>query len=152
VVHARGTTRFVRILPSGGRDVTMAIARAAGVEDDVAERLKRGEAVEDAPAPDDTRPVAMQRAGAFVDEIRSSLEFYTAQTPGARIDRVLISGGGSKLEGLLELLRERIPVQVDRGAVFQRIASKLSLSEEALTEAEPVLTVAVGLAIPGRME
>ena len=30
VVHASGTTRFVRILPSGGRDVTLAIARASG--------------------------------------------------------------------------------------------------------------------------
>lgn len=152
VVHGRGTTRFVRILPSGGRDVTMAIARATGVEDDVAERLKRGEIVPDAPSPDDTRPVTMQRAGAFVDEIRSSLEFYTAQTPGARIERVLISGGGSKLGGLLELMRERIPVPVERGAVFQRVASKLSLSDDALREAEPVLTVAVGLAIPGRAE
>ncbi len=45
-VHARGNTRFVRVLPSGGRDVTLAIARAAGIEDDVAERLKRGEEVE----------------------------------------------------------------------------------------------------------
>ena len=46
VVHARGTVRFVRILPSGGRDVTLAIARGIGVEDEVAERLKRGEDVE----------------------------------------------------------------------------------------------------------
>ena len=38
VVHARGTVRFVRILPSGGRDVTLAIARGIGVDDDVAER------------------------------------------------------------------------------------------------------------------
>ncbi len=45
VVHARGTVRFVRILPSGGRDVTLAIMRGIGVADEVAERLKRGEAV-----------------------------------------------------------------------------------------------------------
>src|SRR4029453_10888909 len=42
VVHASGTTRFVRILPSGGRDVTIAIARSLGVDDAVAEQLKRG--------------------------------------------------------------------------------------------------------------
>src|SRR6185436_18878508 len=46
VVHERGDTRFVRILQSGGRDVTTAIARAAGVDDAVAERLKRGEEIE----------------------------------------------------------------------------------------------------------
>jgi type IV pilus assembly protein PilM len=45
-VHDRGVTRFVRILPSGGRDVTLAIARGLGLEDAVAEALKRGEPVE----------------------------------------------------------------------------------------------------------
>jgi type IV pilus assembly protein PilM len=153
VVHARGTTRFVRILPSGGRDITVAIARAAGVEDDAAERLKRGLEIEDdpeAPTPEDVREVGMQRAGAFVDEIRSSLEFYTAQTRDARIGKVLITGGGSRLDGLLDLMRQRIPVPVEAGRVFQRVPSQLALSEAATAEAEPVLAVAVGLAIEGR--
>jgi type IV pilus assembly protein PilM len=149
VVHARGTTRFVRILPSGGRDITIAIARAAGVEDDVAERLKRGEDVEDMPSPEEVRNVALQRAAAFVDEIRSSLEFYTAQARDARIARVLVTGGGSKLEGLIDLMRQRIPVPVDPGHVFEQVPSQLSLSEAALQDAEPVLATAIGLAIPG---
>jgi type IV pilus assembly protein PilM len=149
VVHARGTTRFVRILPSGGRDITIAIARAAGVEDDVAERLKRGEEVEDMPTPDEVRNVAIQRAGAFVDEVRSSLEFYTAQARDARIGRVLVTGGGSKLEGLIDLMGQRIPVPVVPGRVFEHIPSQLSLSEAALQDAEPVLATAIGLAIPG---
>jgi type IV pilus assembly protein PilM len=90
----------------------------------------------------------MQRATQFVDEIRSSLEFYTAQTQGARIERLLISGGGSKLEGFIDILRQRIPVTVEPGRVFGRVGSQLSLSEEAQAEAEPVLATAVGLAIP----
>jgi type IV pilus assembly protein PilM len=150
LVHERGVTRFVRILPSGGRDITLAIARSFGVEDDVAERLKRGEVIEGGPDPDEVRRVAMQRAQNFVDEVRSSLEFYTAQTRGGRIGRVLVIGGGSKLSGFLELLRERVPAIVERGRVFRRAKSQLNLSEEALAEAEPVLAVAVGLGIPGR--
>jgi type IV pilus assembly protein PilM len=149
VVHSAGETRFVRILPSGGRDITMAIARALSVEDDVAERLKRGEAVEGASvSPSQAEDVARQRAQQFVDEIRSSLEFYTAQSQGSRIDRVLVSGGGSKLEGFLDVVRQRMPVSVEPGRVFSRVGSQLSLSEEAQAEAEPVLAVAVGLAIP----
>ena len=149
VVHATGETRFVRILPSGGRDITVAIARALSVEDAVAERLKRGEPVEGVDAtPQQALEIAMQRATQFVDEIRSSLEFYTAQTQGARIDRVLVSGGGSKLEGFIQILRQRMPVTVEPGRVFSRVGSQLSLSEDAQTEAEPVLATAVGLAIP----
>jgi type IV pilus assembly protein PilM len=149
VVHAAGETRFVRILPSGGRDITLAIARALSVDDEVAERLKRGEIVDEVDVtPQQALEVAMQRATQFVDEIRSSLEFYTAQTQGARIDRLLISGGGSKLEGFIDILRQRIPVTVEPGRVFSKVGSQLSLSEDAQTEAEPVLATAVGLAIP----
>jgi type IV pilus assembly protein PilM len=179
VVHDRGATRFVRILPSGGRDVTVAIARAIGVDDMVAERLKRGETPEGAPEPTEApepeaepdhpgaedgsspegpgtpkpqqvRQVALQRAAAFVDEVRSSLEFYTAQAREARIARVLVTGGGSKLDGLLDLMRQRIPVPVDPGRVFQHVPSELKEPEESLAAAEPFFAVSVGLAIPGR--
>jgi type IV pilus assembly protein PilM len=160
-VHDRGITRFVRILPSGGRDVTLAIARGLGIDDEIAEALKRGEPVvppppEEAgpapelPSPDEVRRLALSRAGSFVDEIRSSLEFYAAQVPGARIARVVVTGGGSRLDGFLELLQERIPVEVERGRLFEHVKSELDLSAEAAAEAESVLAVAVGLAMGTR--
>ena len=149
-VHERGVTRFVRILPSGGRDITLAISRGLGVDEDVAEQLKRGQETEGGPSLEDVRRVASTRTGSFIDEVRSSLEFYAAQIPGARIARVLVVGGGSKLEGFLEVLQERIPVPVERGRVFEKVKSELDLSAEAAEEAEPVLAVAVGLAIADR--
>jgi len=203
-VHDRGVTRFVRILPSGGRDITLALASDLGVDEAAAERLKRGETPEtptqdgpqdepmDAadrptadrppigppppadslpvdgppadtlpdeaprgapavlPGPTEVRQLALTRAGSFVDEVRSSLEFYTAQMPNAQIGRVLVVGGGSRLDGLLELLEERLPVPVDRGRLFERAKSEIELSAEASAEAEAVLSVAVGLAIPAR--
>ena len=159
-VHDRGLTRFVRILPSGGRDVTLAIARGLGLDDAIAESLKRGEPVElpadeegkpqELPDPADVRRLALARAGSFVDEVRSSLEFYAAQVPGARIARVVVTGGGSRLEGFLPLLQERIPVPVDRGHLFERAKSELNLDAEASEEAEALLGVAVGLGLVDR--
>ena len=151
LVHEKGVTRFVRILPSGGRDITLgdrAELRGRGRRRRASEARRGGRAA----VPTWKRSIAhsMQRAQNFVDEVRSSLEFYTAQTRGARIGRVLVIGGGSKLQGFLELLQERVPATIERGHVFRRAKSQLSLSEEALAEAEPVLAVAVGLGIPGR--
>ncbi|MEX2275646.1 MAG: type IV pilus assembly protein PilM [Actinomycetota bacterium] len=146
-VHADSVTRFVRILPSGGRDVTNTIARDLGLDDEIAERAKKGESLEGVPPFEEVHRVAMGRASAFVDEVRSSLEFYTAQVPGARVGRLLVTGGGSKLEGFLELLQERIPVRVERGHAFARVRPQLKLSEAAMGEAEPVLATAVGLAL-----
>ena len=150
-VHDRGVTRFVRILPSGGRDISVAIARALNISDDDAERLKRGEELEaGTPSVGDARGLALTRAAGFVDEVRSSLQFYTAQTPGTRIGRIIVTGGGSKLDGLLELFQERLPAPVDRGHPMQRVRSELGLSDDAIAEAEPVLAVAIGLAVAGR--
>jgi type IV pilus assembly protein PilM len=157
-VHDRGVTRFVRFLPSGGRDVTIAISRGLGIDEELAEALKRGDAVVAPegeapvvlPSHEDVSRLALGRAGSFVDEIRSSLEFYAAQVPNAKIARVVVTGGGSRLEGLLQLFGERIPVPVDPGRVLERVKSELDLSAEAMAEAETVLPVAVGLALRER--
>ncbi len=152
VVHHTGTTRFVRVLPSGGRDITLAIARSLGVDDDVAERLKRGEAVagvENLPTHEEVLAVAIDRAGAFVDEVRSSLEFYTAQVRGGQIARLVVTGGGSRLHGLLDLMNERIPAAVESAQVFQRARSQLPPAGDADAVAEQELAAAIGLAIPG---
>jgi type IV pilus assembly protein PilM len=149
-VHAWGVPRFVRILPSGGRDVTNAVARTLGVSDEEAESLKRNSETAMEPAKSDQAvKAAIARAASFADDIRSSIDFYQSQMPGARVGRVLLTGGGSKLSGLKRLLEDRLPAEVAEGHPFHRVAPALDLSDEAMAEAEPLLAVAVGLALPG---
>ena len=118
----------------------------AGVTVEEADRLKAGFPVEGSPVTvEDARQVAYGRAASFVDEIRSSLEFYTAQSPRARITRVLVTGGGSKLRGFVELLQERLTIPVDRAHPFQKVLANKDVDQQA----EALLAVAIGLAIPG---
>jgi type IV pilus assembly protein PilM len=149
-VHAWGVPRFVRILPSGGRDVTQAVARAIGVTEEEAERIKRdGRSELDSENYEQASQAAVSRAAAFADDIRSSLDFYQSQMPGAKIGRVLLTGGGSKLEGLQRMLVDRFPAEVAVGRPFHRVSPALDLSDAAMADAEPLLAVAVGLALPG---
>jgi type IV pilus assembly protein PilM len=149
VVHTRGAPRFVRMLPSGGRDVSAAISRALPVSAEEAEALKRGEEA----GREDVRPqadaIVHARMSAFVDEIRSSLDFYTAQAPGSRIIRLVLTGGGSVLPGLLDHVAAQMPCEVIHGNPFKRVSPDAGLVSDAMTAAEPLLSVAVGLAIPG---
>ena len=150
-VHAWGVPRFVRMLPSGGRDVTNAVARSLGVSDEEAESLKRndGASAIEPEKGEQAVKAAVARAASFADDIRSSLDFYQSQMPGARVSRVLLTGGGSKLSGLKRLLEDRLPAQVLVGHPFHRVNPALDLSDDAMAEAEPLLAVAVGLALPG---
>jgi type IV pilus assembly protein PilM len=147
-VHERGVARFVRILPSGGRDVTRALADALSVTEEEAESLKWGQPVEGAPSPTEVQSIVDRRAGVLVDEIRSSLDFYRAQMPDSEVTRVLVTGGGSKLPGFVERLRDRMGGRVERGHPFGKVAVQLQMDEETMAEAEPLLAVAVGLALP----
>jgi type IV pilus assembly protein PilM len=149
-VHERGVARFVRILPSGGRDVTVAMATSLGISEEDAEALKRGQPVEGGPSAEQVETTRQHRVAALVDEIRSSLDFYRAQTPGAEVGRVLVTGGGSKLAGLVELLDERVDARVERGHAFQKVSVRLDMDEATMAEAEPLLAVALGLALPQR--
>jgi len=149
-VHAWGVPRFVRILQSGGRQITHAVAQGVQVSEEEAERLKRANGSE----PDRAKAANVARAAAagaatFAEEIRSSLEFYLAQMPGARIGRILLTGGGSKLQGLEAVLEEHLPAEVVQGQPFHRVSGELDLPPDAVAQAEPLLAVAVGLALPG---
>jgi type IV pilus assembly protein PilM len=159
-VHERGAAKFVRILPSGGHDVTTAMASSLGIPEEQAEALKRGTPVEEVPpvdgappveggpSPETARQVLDSRASVLVDEIRSSFDFYQAQSPGARVSRVLVTGGSSKLPGLIEMIGERVRAHVEPGHAFSKVRPQLAMDEETMTEAEPLLAVAVGLALP----
>jgi type IV pilus assembly protein PilM len=149
VVHARGVPRFVRMLPLAGKDISQAIVRALPVSLEEAEKLKRGEPVSRDDVQTQAEAIIRSRTGAFIDEVRSSLDFYAAQSPGSRIARVVLTGGGSSLEGLQEQMSVQMRCEVVQGNPFRRVTPATDLVPDAMKTAAPLLSVAVGLAIPG---
>lgn len=151
VVHQGGVPRFVRILLMGGGDITDAVAERLGVPLDEAESVKQtnGLATSDGQGAQHPASRAIESTGAaFVDEVRGSLDFYLAQPGSARIGRVVVSGGGSRLGGLVErlALATRLPVELARPLSVLKIG-KTGLTDEQLTYVEPMVTVPVGLAL-----
>jgi type IV pilus assembly protein PilM len=153
VIHEGGVPRFVRILLMGGADVTDALAERTGSEQTEAEALKH----EMGMTSDGGDPKAqaagrvMEAAGqAFIDQVRGSLDYYTA-SPGARpIERIVVTGGGSRLVGLAERLTNSTRVDVERGSVFGELSiGKTGLSPDQMQFVEPLAAVPVGLALGG---
>ena len=150
VVHSAGVPRFVRILLMGGQDVTDAVAERLGVPSQQAEGLKQQLVVADQGTEEFA---AVQRAVAttaqeFVDEIRGSLDYYAASSPASPVERIVISGGGSRLEGLVERLASstRLPVVSGDPLSSLRIG-KTGLDDRQLDFVKPLAAVPVGLAL-----
>jgi len=151
VVHQGGVPRFVRILLMGGGDITDAVAERLGVAPEQAESVKQTTGMSRTPGEAQAHPAnrAIDATGAsLVEEVRGSLDYYLAQPGAVRIDRVVVSGGGSQLGGLVERLSSatRLPVEAARPFSVLRIG-KTGLTEDQLTYIEPMVTVPVGLAL-----
>jgi type IV pilus assembly protein PilM len=149
VVHEQGVPRFVRVLLVGGDDVTESIARDLNVDLDSAEDLKRRADISSGDA-------AVARAGQvvsdrltpLVEEIRGSLDYYLAQSQSSPIGRVLVTGGGSRLPGLMERLQSQIGGRVEPAHPLANIKiGPVRLSPGQLAEYEPLMTVPIGLAL-----
>jgi type IV pilus assembly protein PilM len=80
--------------------------------------------------------------------VRGSLDYYLAQPGAARIGRVVLSGGGSRLGGLVERLSAatRLPVEAARPMSALQLG-KTGLTDDQLAYVEPMVTVPVGLAM-----
>ncbi len=151
VIHQGGVPRFVRILLMGGGDITDAVAERLGVPIDEAEVLKRTTGLAVVPAQIDPHPAnrAIESTGsALVEEVRGSLDYYLAQPDAARISRVVLSGGGSRLSGLVHRLSAapRLPVEPARPMAVLR-TGRTGFTADELAVVEPMVTVPVGLAL-----
>jgi type IV pilus assembly protein PilM len=85
-------------------------------------------------------------------EIQKTFDFYraTAENDELVVDKILISGGGSKLVGLSEDLAAKLEVPVEVLDPFRQIkVDTRKFDPDYLSEIMPEMAVAVGLAIRG---
>ncbi len=151
VVHQAGVPRFVRILLMGGSDITDAVAERLGVPLEEAESVKQTTGLALVEGTEEAHPAhrAIETAGsAFVEEVRGSLDYYLAQSGAVGIDRVVLSGGGSRLSGIEQRLATatRLPVELAHPMSLLSLG-KTGLTEEQLAYVEPMVAVPVGLAL-----
>jgi type IV pilus assembly protein PilM len=144
--------RFVRIIPMGGADITDAIAERLGVTLEDAEGIKQVTGfAEHLGNGGDLTPEAkvIEATGAtFVDEVRTSLEYYKAQPTAYPIGRVVLTGGGTRLTGLADRLAAATRLRVQDGSVLSTVRlGKLGLDHDQLAYVDPLASVPVGLAM-----
>jgi type IV pilus assembly protein PilM len=150
-VHEAGVPRFVRVIGSGGRELTDAIASELEVPPETAEALKRalGAAATD--------EMVMRARGAIdrplsvlLDEVRSSIDYYRNQAGAARLSRVMVTGGSALLQGLPERLAALVGVPVEPAYMRDLLRiGDIGFAPDDLPRLEPYLPAAVGLALGG---
>jgi type IV pilus assembly protein PilM len=145
VVHEAGVPHFVRTIAEGGDTITAAIAGALDLPIDDAETTKRN-LDQSGPHIRAAATAANEAATSLIAEIRSSIEYYSTLPGRSEIRRVTLTGGGSRLSGLLERLQQNLRAQVLRGSALLRVET--NLTPEEITNRDPLCAVVIGLALP----
>ncbi len=152
VVHELGVPRFVRILGSGGRSVTDAIARDLELTTEQAEAVKRNGGTAPADLVARARTAMVRPINDLVEQIRGSLDYYRTQADSIRLLRVTLTGGGSLTPGLADQLVDTVGVPVDLARPREHIAvGDIGFPDDQLPLLDPFLPVPVGLALGGLM-
>jgi len=151
VVHEQSKPRFVRILPMGGDDITQALASGLNVSWEEAEAVKARTGVMPeggAAATEGAMRLIEQRASAFIDEVRGSIDYYLTQPGSARLSTVVLTGGASRLPGLVERLSAALHLPVEEGQPLSRVKfGNVLQTPDELTAMGGVAAVAIGLAM-----
>ena len=80
-------------------------------------------------------------------EIERVIDMYNRKAP-RKIQRIVLTGGGSQLKGIVEFSATTFGVEVNKGNPFARIVSP-PFMQHILREIGPYFSVASGLALRG---
>jgi len=148
VVHQGGRPQFVRTIGSGGNATTAAISAALDIPIIDAETLKYRFDEDNAQIQAAER-VAQPSMLELTEEIRNSIQYFASLPDRLPVSRIVLTGGGSELHGLLEMLEAKVRIPVSLGSSFARLdTSKLDLDPEQAAQVIPVLASPIGLALP----
>lgn len=150
VVIARNSNPvFVRDIAFGGNQFTDLLQKELNLKYEKAETVKKGRQV-DGVSPAAVKPVIDLILNELKSEIRKTFEFYRSNTTEGRIDNILLSGGTSNLESIIDFFSQEFDMPVEIVNPFNNIEineKKFENNLDFIKEMAPVFNVAMGLAL-----
>lgn len=147
VIHQQGAPKLVRVLASGGQEVTDAVASAMRISTQEAEILKREVGVgysvppERQPAAEATVTVTRN----IIEAIRNTFVYFAQTHNGAAIDTVLLTGGGSHLPGFWQYLSSASRINVGMANPLENLNVSKSAASNVPAGLESTMALAIGL-------
>jgi len=136
---------FTRDVSIGGNAYTEALQKDLDLPYETAEQLKKGIPVDGATF-EEARHVIRAITDNVLLEVQKTFDFFKATASADHIDKIVVSGGASRVEGFYEMLAERFGTPVEEFDPFKTITWDKKVDAE-VGEAAATGAVAVGLAL-----
>ncbi|MGQ9569561.1 MAG: type IV pilus assembly protein PilM [Thermodesulfovibrionales bacterium] len=141
-----GISVFTRDSAIGSNLHTEALQREFNLTYENAERLKRGEPIENIP-PEDAFSIMELASEEIIDDINRSFEFYRSAELHEDINEVIVSGGCALVKDFPKLLSEKVGIETKVIEPFKNIKIPKKLDLTYIEEIAPIAAVATGLAL-----
>jgi type IV pilus assembly protein PilM len=137
---------FTRDIFKGGNQITEEIQRQLHIDYEEAEKIKVGSKMDITSQPI-IQNVLKTASESLAIEIGNSLDFFQSTTTYEKINKLYLSGGGSKIKDFDIILQQQIGIPVEIVNPFKKVEySEKNFDLEYLREIGPVMAVGVGLA------
>lgn len=147
LVLFQGEVIFSRDIPVGGFHFTNEISKNMGITFDEAETLKISQSG-DQEAPEETRTFMNIALDYVTEEIRNSIDFYTATAQGHLITKAYFTGGASLTAGLIDHLVDvlKLPFEPFNPLMNLKPGAK-KISPLYMQQITPFCSIACGLGV-----
>jgi type IV pilus assembly protein PilM len=137
-----GIPRFNRDIMMGGRDLTKRIANTLNVPFEEAERLKV------APGNRTAEVISACESGLvnLLQEVKLSFDYFMTEK-NKEVHRVLLTGGGSLISGMTEMISKHLEIKAEFWNPLQPLVISPSVNQDNFKIQSPRLGVALGLAL-----
>jgi len=142
-----GLFAFMRDISIGGNRYSETIQREFNLDFEQAELAKKGNSSEEIDAETLVNIIDLLNEK-ISTEILRSFDYFRTTSANENIDRILVSGGGAKVTGLIPHLSEKLNLPVEMANPFKNIEVPDTLFDPSFVEEmAPLATVGVGLAL-----
>jgi type IV pilus assembly protein PilM len=137
---------FTRDISMGGNAYTEAVQKELDLPFESAEQLKKGIPVDGATF-EEAQPVLRAVTENVLLEIQKTFDFFKATASSDQIDRIMLSGGASRVDGFREMVQERFNAPVEEFDPFRAVTWDAKKLGGDSVELAATAAVAVGLAL-----
>lgn len=146
-IVSQGISVLARDVVVGSRQLTDQIQNRFGVSAEEAEGLKIGyEPVEEKQK--DLDEIFTNTCTQWALELKKAIDLYYTNNPDMVLNKIILSGGGSRVQGVSQFFAEEIGLEVETLNPFIKIKSdSKKIDPEYLKYIAPEMVIALGLAI-----
>jgi type IV pilus assembly protein PilM len=153
VIAKNGVPQFVRIVPSGGDDVTDGLVTRLEIDAASADQVKRAFGLSGVNAPPEWRPaveVIREVTSELLNTVRTTINFFGNTRPADSISRIVFSGGGTQLIGFGSALSEITRLPASESDPYERFTIGKNVNRAALEASKSSVATVLGLTLGGR--